>query len=892
LQIFKKKLFFIVIFILSLIFPNAEALTAPDATFATGKMPEFKQIKGPTDALKESTGADVRADEFDFVGDNMIAKKNVFVRKGDLILYSDMLIVNNTTKNVELSGNVKFYTLITSREEMEYWELEALQKNPYAKLKVVGTVLTPSGRQMLVVDVIMQELSWSGNRAAGNLKNGIFQFGKFVSKFGNWYALGDNGVRFGNGKFVMDDATITPCQSIVEGNTPVFSLESARLVAFPPAGSSIPGKERAKVTAKGSNLDDYHFWGYSNVLYIGAIPVLWLPVVYKPPRGDMGKWGINVGSNTDWGFYVQTTNYWDIIQDEDVSLGTTNMIDYYGRRGWAFGNQTELYTKDTKTEFFVYGQMDQYHNMQVPDNSRFGQLNSFRYALQLKNISNITDRMAFRGNLAKLSDMYYLYDFFNDIAAIDPQPATYGSLNYQFDPASVNLLIRPRINNFFSVVESLPRLDITVPRQELFENIYFQSETSIGYYNMKWRDFSISRSEAYPGLANDGPTDYGTFRFDTVNFLYYPLKLDWLNVLPRAGLRMTAYGNSSSADVSTLDLNAMIAADAPEGTYSDPIKNYNSDGGGKFRIIPEFGIQFDTKISRSWDDVKNAYFDFNGLRHVMQPYVNYTFINTPTVSREQLYFFDDVDRIDAQNWVRLGLENHLQTRRGSWGNSQVYTWASMENYVDLIFNNREFCGDGWKNLGGLGTLLNIKPSENLTFDMQFLIEGSKIGGSTDLMKSIDKASFIVDWDFAENWGISCNYYYGNERLSEGVYSMGSNLSTIQAGSVFLRNFSASNYVNTNLDFQINERTAGKISIQYDFDQKLMPSLNLSLIRSLPCGLEFMAALGISTQNNTSGEGTQLKQSLSFSLGFTPSSDYIISPRENLLPENITRTPGF
>ena len=887
MQIFNKKLFIIIIFVLLISTLNVKALNLLETKATANLEPRIVVVKGPKQALKETTGADMNADEIEFVGDNMLAKGNVSVRKGDILLYADLVIVNNTTSNIELSGNVKFFTMVSSRAEMEYWDLKELQKDPFTKLKVVGTVMTPAGRQKLVVDVINEEMAWSGERAAGNLTTGVYECGNFVSKFGNWYVKGENGIVQGNGKVKMDWATITPCENLIEGITPVFSIQSARLVGYPPLGRPSPAEGTRSDADRGGNYNDYHFLGYSNVLYIGAIPVLWLPVVYKPPKRDLGKWGIKVGSNSDWGFFVQTTNYWGIIDTEDVSLGITNMIDYYGRRGWALGNQTELFTKDTKTEFFIYGQVDGNHNWQVPTDSRFGQLNPFRYALTLKNISNITDRMAFRGQLAKLSDMYYLYDFFNNIALVDPQPATYGSVDYQFDRASVNLMIRPRINNFYAVVQSLPRLDITAPRQELFENIYYQSETSLGYFDMKWRDFKLApgSTTGKPGLTS--PSDYASFRFDTTHFVYYPLKLDWMNIIPRAGLKMTAYGSSSSQDVTSADLDTLIASQSPNSPGGPAgMVNYDASGGGKFRVVPEFGIEVNSKISRSWDDVKNAYFDMNGLRHVYEPYVNYTYMPRPTVSRDNLYYFDDVDRIDEQNWLRIGMENRLQTRRGNWGSSQVYTWASMENYVDLIFNEREYAGDGWKNLGGIGTLLTFQPSENLSLSMEFLVEGSMLDDFSYLLKAVNKFNIQAEWEFAENWSVSGNYYFGSESNSEGVYSMGSNISTIQAGSVFIRNFTASNYLSGNLNFQINERTAGILSCQYDFQQDLMPGLNISLIRALPCGLELMVALGISIQNNNDGSGTVLKDSLSVSLGFSSSSDYIISPRENLLPESV------
>ena len=255
-------------------------------------------MRQPTEVLKDTVGLDIKADELEFIGDNLVAKKNVIIRKGDVVLYSDMVILNNNTKNIELSGNVKLHTLATQRIEIEYWELKERQKSPFSKLKVVGTVLSPSGRQRLVVDVIEEQISWQGNRATGNLNTGIFEFGDFVSKFGNWYAVGKHAIKKADGKIIVDNATITPCESILEGNS-AYSLETARVVAIPPTPSNgFPENNIPGSTDDSGNLDKYHLWSYSNIVYIGSVPVFWLPVVYKPPKKDFGKWGITVGSDT------------------------------------------------------------------------------------------------------------------------------------------------------------------------------------------------------------------------------------------------------------------------------------------------------------------------------------------------------------------------------------------------------------------------------------------------------------------------------------------------------------------------------------------------------------------------------------------------------------------
>ena len=117
------------------------------------------------DTLKAIQGLNAKADSFEYIGDNMVAYGNIFVRKGDIIFYADKAIVNNTNKNIEISGNVSFYNLVRSRQQMEYWDVRKLEKDPNVKIQVVGTVMTPSGRQILMVDTIKQVLTWHGDRA-------------------------------------------------------------------------------------------------------------------------------------------------------------------------------------------------------------------------------------------------------------------------------------------------------------------------------------------------------------------------------------------------------------------------------------------------------------------------------------------------------------------------------------------------------------------------------------------------------------------------------------------------------------------------------------------------------------------------------------------------------
>ncbi|MCP4179082.1 MAG: LPS-assembly protein LptD [bacterium] len=879
----------------------------------------FQSIMPQTQKI---AGLDARADSFDFVGDNMIATGNVFVRRGDMLIYADKAIINNTNKNIELSGNVKFFKLTKNRQEIEYYELVDLEKNPYIKFKVVGTTMTPAGRQMLVVDVIEENLSWTGERAIGNINSGVFEFGNYDANLSGWYTAGGAAKRDKNGKLVVKNAVMSPCPGLMEGNA-VMSIKSGKMVAIPGSNRVSTSLNSKTGTDKRSAADvnDYHLWAYNNIIYVAGVPVMWLPVLYKPPPGKMGQWRFGTGSSTPYGYYFQLSSFWNLWDSDGVEIDTLPLLDYYEKRGLALGDRTRIRTDNSETDIFAYGINDKYSNYDFPDNSRFNSswrsnsgdsVEAMRYYVDVKNKTHITDRMDFRGRFAAVSDYYFLNDYFDDVFRVDPQPSTYGNLNYQFDWGTLSLNVHPKVNPEFTAVQELPKLELVVPRQEIWNNIYYQTETNVSYMQMNWTKFKQSRAsyakqypDTTPGNPGFGnlvePSNYSAARFDTLHFVYYPLKLGWLNILPRAGGRFTAYSNSSKNKVDDLDVNTMILVSKPEMGYGSygAVNNYDSKGGFKARLIPEVGLQLNTKMYKSWSNVKNAYWEMDGMRHVFQPYLNYALI-APTTSRDHIYYFDDTDRYDNMHYVRVGLENRLQTRRGGWKSSQVYTWASMHNYIDFLIddknrNNTAIEGtqggsdQSGNYLGDFGHILTINPTQDVQLTLNLLMDGGKMI-TGNFAEAFAESNFQFNYDFADGWGFFGNWYYSTNNFTTPAVSMGSDLTQIESGTYFQRMFWDSSYTQMGLNWKINDRTFGQTYVEYDFQNNLMPDFNFNLNRELPCNLMLVLSYSVSKRLQTSGSGVYTSQDFNASINFTTTPTYSIAPKDSMMPEYLSGAP--
>jgi len=219
------------------------------------------------------------------------------------------------------------------------------------------------------------------------------------------------------------------------------------------------------------------------------------------------------------------------------------------------------------------------------------------------------------------------------------QPSSFAEVNQLWSNFSLDVLAQPRVNTFFDTVERLPDIRLTGLRQQIGPTpFYYESESSFGYY----------RHEFASGSTN---LEYSAKRGDTFHQIILPVTLfDWLNINPRAGGRFTHYSE----------------AEGPGATTSE-----------QDRTVFNTGAEITTKASRVWPGASSQFFEINGLRHIIQPSINYVYVPSPSVPPQRLPQFDPlfpatrllpiefpdfnaIDAIDSANVVRLTLRNKVQ----------------------------------------------------------------------------------------------------------------------------------------------------------------------------------------------------------------------------------------
>ncbi len=744
---------------------------------------------------------DAAADSLDFVGNNIVGTGHVVVKYGGVVVTSDRAIVNMTNKDIEATGNVRFMKFERKQKEVDEYELEELRKKPNVKVIEEGEVTTRTGRKKTRITTVELTDDWEGNRAEGNLGTGVFSFGEFQGRFQEYYCNAKEAERLPDATMTVHDATVSTCEYLPE-NHDHYCLKAGRVRLVPDKGSTgiEPGAQQK-----------YDMWAYNCTMWIGSVPILWVPILYKPGQGHLG-WSVQAGKDYEWGYYVLTRKAFRLWDYPYVS-GTV-MADWYSRRGFGVGTNIKARTDESRTDAFFYWIYDRRPQLYE---GRFN-IDKNRYELKLNNVTHITPRLDFRGQIDKLSDINFIYDFFKDRFEYDPQPSTFADLEYQFDRLTVSAYVRPRVNSFFTEVDRLPELRIDIPRQELFWNIYYQGETNFTYLMNKWRDYDEPRQA---GNKVD-PKDYESARVDSLHMFYYPFEIDWLNIIPRAGFRLTYYSKTPKDGLNQHEVDTLFIVDDQGG--GDPpgdVVNYRGTKENKLRFIGELGFEANTKISRAWNDVKNAFWGIDGIRHVMVPYLNYNFTPPPTIKPKNLYYFDDIDRIDEQHFVRLGYKNRLETRRGE-KKQELYTWASLENYFDFHFDHQA----GYDALGDFGTIFEFNPFPDFKLRSELLVDAANF--------SVQKFKTDFTYTITKRWKTFIRYNYQANYMQRGTYSMGSSLADIDSSSAFARQVNKNQEVSFGLDFPITEKTRGEFEVAYNVRDHNIEQGRIRLIRNLHC----------------------------------------------------------
>ena len=463
---------------------------------------------------------------------------------------------------------------------------------------------------------------WEGQKLVYNYKTREGTFGKSSMYFEPAYITAETTERISTNEFIMRGVTMTTC----EGEKPLVYAKAKELRVIDekkPSGAFIKAKD---VT-----------------FYVGPVPVFYTPVwqrhlgyrVFTFTVGAGGRLGAFIMGRaelhpTDW---LTANTHFDLYSRRGLGLGQD--FKWETPRG---GGIIETYYIDD-SDPYSSGSRNMGYDKRLID--------SQRYRVKLADWEKIDEQTYFATKLNWLSDPLITKDFFNDEFRNEANPENYAVVQRSAENYAASVRADRRMNDFYTTVDRLPELTYDWYRSRLGDSpFFFESENNAAFLEMLHAETNF-----FPVPKAD--PNYRSARFDSYNRLFLPLRYkDFLNVIPRAGYRGTWY------------------SDTEDGT---------SDA--KYRNIYEVGTLTSFKTYKELTD-KSSYFG-TGLRHVAEPYADYSYRAKPDLRPDEIYQFDAVDALDKQNEVRFGARNYLQTKRGvkrivNFVDSDIYTTGRFD----------------------------------------------------------------------------------------------------------------------------------------------------------------------------------------------------------------------
>lgn len=477
-------------------------------------------------------------------------------------------------------------------------------------------------------------------------------------------------------------------------------------------------------------------------VFAGPVPVFYYPKLTETLGERRFYWTATPGYQNTWGAFMLGAYH----QNWNKQVQTALELDYYTKRGPGVGPSVS-YDLDR------WGKGDgqfYYLNDRKPGTDSFGNpISEHRDRVYLNHFSNPWEDFYGKAAVRYQSDPNLIHDFFQDEYRANVQPLTIFEGQQLWQNYTLGVSVVPQVNAFQEQVERLPELSFNGARQQIGPTpFYYESQNTAGYL-------------AYRG-GDSSSTNYSAFRADSYHQITLPVTaFGWLNVAPRVGGRFTHYSETDGLDL------------GPEDRWM-----FNT------------GAEMSAKASALWKDARNEFWDVNGVRHVIQPSVNYAYVPTPNVLPSELPQFDrrvpsleltpvefpdnnSIDSLNYRNVVRLSVLNLFQTKRAenvqpfvSWqvyddwnvGELQYDQSQFSDVYSRFLVNPRDWITYGNlvrydpvdTRLAEYDNLIKLTPNDvvSWTFGSRYLIEDPNAG-------AIDSNLFFssVGYRMNENWSV-------------------------------------------------------------------------------------------------------------------------------------------
>ncbi len=508
-------------------------------------------------------------------------------------------------------------------------------------------------------NILIQYLgnTWKGEEATYNFKTGEGDFGAFEAYAPPYHLTATDSRRLSPRKMELKGLMLTTCE---------------------------PDDPQYSVRASSATLEDNRLLRAKNIRFqLGPVPFFWFPYM-KADIEELANFEVTPGASSDMGVFLLTAYNYPL---NDV-FKTHTHLDLREKRGVGLGEDLSWKDPDGadyagKLRLYYAADQEPWHD-EKQRLEREDLIDSDRYWLHLEDRHNVTDRDYLITGLNYVSDPWMLSDFFDDEYQKKVQPENRVTLSHRGDRYTAGVGLNMRLNDFYGNVDRLPEVFLDFNRQQIFETpFYYEGENTLSYLG-----------RVYPEDSEE--ERYEAFRFDTYHMAYWPTRqFGFLSVIPRAGYRGTYYSKTIDRRIVTNVVAVTNGSGDVIGT-TNQVEELVRDGSAVWRSLPEIGMETSFKAFGDLYQGPTGIEEDEDLRHIAEPYADYTLRLEPNVLPEELWQFDSLDELDKRNDLTLGMRNYLQTKRGGGAHDLVFADVFTTLLVDPEDGEESFSDIGFK----------------------------------------------------------------------------------------------------------------------------------------------------------------------------------------------------
>jgi lipopolysaccharide assembly outer membrane protein LptD (OstA) len=439
--------------------------------------------------------------------------------------------------------------------------------------------------------LILDKDEFKGSEIEYNFEEGKGKILKADTFEDPWYIKADLIEKTGEREYLAYDTKITSC----EFPAPHYHFSSKKIKLYP--------HER--------------IWIENAVMWIGRVPVFYLPIYTRSLKGKPYGLVISPGYDTKKGFFLLSHYNWYINRDLEGRI----YFDPVERQGLGRGLDVRYGYKGTPLGYIYAYQMREDNLSYDSEGGEYyhpqdaGRTNRWKaHARHWQNLG-AKDSLFFEVN--KFSDKDFHEDFYSEekwrgwewerLKDYDQQNVA--ELSHREKNFTFSLSARKQLNSFFDVTERLPEVNFDLRRTEILPHLYLDLDGNYVYLREKpgWKE--MHRSDALVELSR-------------------PVRVfGWLNLTPAIADRVTWYNR---------------------GAYEKE---------QFWRHYYGTSIGMDTRLYKIQHLPEGR---IEKKRHIVEPRLTYYYYPDINMDQNKLFNFDSVDRLKDENRFSFQLINRWQ----------------------------------------------------------------------------------------------------------------------------------------------------------------------------------------------------------------------------------------